>query len=268
MRSCPLCHRPDVKIQTNVDDFQIVECSNCQFVFLGNPPDHDTEEQNYERYFQHSSPGEYSPQSPRYDLRQMWQINEKRLSLIKKYQPVGKLLDIGCGWGYFLEHANREGYSSEGVDISHTAAQHASYNVEAMIHVCNIEREVPFDGPFDVITMWHVLEHFHDPLATLDHINSLLTPTGKLFIEVPNYNSLKFKLSRDTNKWQGGNHPQYHRSFFTRETLNRALRSTGFHHIRSPHLVYDADHPFPVKAAKHVLQYAQRDSFLTSVAWF
>jgi 2-polyprenyl-3-methyl-5-hydroxy-6-metoxy-1,4-benzoquinol methylase len=83
---------------------------------------------------------------------------------------------------------------------------------------------------FDVATLWHVLEHFLDPFGALKQIRTMLRPGGLIVIEVPNLHSAKFVLAR--HKWEGGNHPLYHRTFFTSRTLTRALREAGFSDVR------------------------------------
>lgn len=265
-RSCPLCHSPHSRLKYFVDAFRIVKCLDCGFVYLDNPFQIKDEQQNYEDYFHSAKLAEYNEISKDENIKQARNINEQRLRLIGKYSPGEKMLDVGCGRGFFLHHAQEKGFHGEGVEISRLAAQYASEHYNLTVHICNLEQELNVDGNFDVITLWHVLEHFQNPRLVLENIRQLLNPGGRIFIEVPNLNSLKFQLSSRKNKWRGGNHPKYHRSFFTRETLDRMLETAGFSTIQNVHMIYNARSSSALYLIKKILNAVRRDSFLDVTA--
>ncbi len=117
----------------------------------------------------------------------------KAISLRNKVKMIGKhvgmpgnILDIGCGTGDFLVHAKSEGWKIQGVEPNPTAAGFAA---RKGVLVQNNTAGLP-QNTFNVITMWHVLEHVPDPEAQFVELLRLLKPEGLLVIAVPNFKSL------------------------------------------------------------------------------
>ncbi|MCG3121297.1 MAG: Ubiquinone biosynthesis O-methyltransferase [bacterium] len=193
-------------------------------------------------------------------------LNAQRIKWISALKPNGKLLDLGCGRGYFLATAREHGFEVTGIDVSARAIEYArrSFGVEATAKTLD---ELQKDSQkFDVITLWHVLEHFTDPVSTLRKIKNLLQENGVCCIEVPNLHSLKFMLSR--SKWEGGNHPRYHRTFFTSTTLQQTLLKSGFTKMRRVKLDYDLPgRRLGYKTLKRISNLFALDAFLDYVAW-
>ncbi|RQW10748.1 class I SAM-dependent methyltransferase [candidate division KSB1 bacterium] len=262
IRNCPVCRLNKTRLKYSVDEFRIVTCRECGFVYLANPIALEDEQHNYERYFRSADLPEYSAASSDENIRGAWRINEQRLGWIKAHRQTGALLDVGCGRGYFLEHAQQHGFIVEGVEISRLAGAYASEHLNITVHICSIEKEFNLTGSYDIITLWHVLEHMHNPRAALENVWSLLKPGGILFIQVPNLHSLKFQLSPAARKWRGGNHPRYHRSFFTRASLHLLLEACGLENYADSHLIYRTSDKYLARLAKRVLNSGDLDSFL------
>lgn len=111
---------------------------------------------------------------------------KKKVGIINSYQPhKGQLLDIGAGTGDFLVTAKAAGWQVTGIEPNENAKKLAiSKGVSFENSVESIENQ-----QFDVITMWHVLEHVPDVEKQIKELKRLLTPTGTLIIAVPNYKS-------------------------------------------------------------------------------
>ena len=111
---------------------------------------------------------------------------KNKLSLINKLQPnKGKILDIGSGTGEFLSVAQLNGWQTIGVEPSDKAKQIAiNKGVTFTDTIAQLD-----DHSFDVITMWHVLEHVPDLNHQIKELKRLLKPTGSLIIAVPNFKS-------------------------------------------------------------------------------
>ena len=111
---------------------------------------------------------------------------KNKLSLINKLQPnKGKILDIGAGTGEFLSVAQLNGWQTIGVEPSDKAKQIAiNKGVTFTDTIAQLD-----DHSFDVITMWHVLEHVPDLNHQIKELKRLLKPTGSLIIAVPNFKS-------------------------------------------------------------------------------
>jgi SAM-dependent methyltransferase len=154
------------------------------------------------------------------------------LDLISRYGPYGPLkrfLDFGCGGGYLLDHALNAGWSALGFDVGEAALENCRRN---NLPVTNQFGELA-PGSFDVIIMNHVLEHVEEPEGLLKALGKLLTPQGKLVIEVPNVRSARARLSYPVFSRHAG-FDDRHRAFpihlwyFTPETMRRLLRNLGF----------------------------------------
>lgn len=111
---------------------------------------------------------------------------KNKLNLINSLQPnKGRILDIGAGTGEFLSVAQQNGWETIGVEPSDKAKQIAiNKGVSFVETIAQLE-----DHSFDVITMWHVLEHVPDLNHQLKELKRLLKPTGSLIIAVPNFKS-------------------------------------------------------------------------------
>lgn len=140
--------------------------------------------------------------------------------------PIGgaRLLDIGCGQGTFLAEMERAGWNVHGIEPDPSAAAVARRSGIAVASEPLEESSLPV-GSFDAVTMNHVIEHFHDPIAALRISRRLLKPGGILWITTPNLASRGHALfGRD---WIGLDPPR-HLVLFTRSSLARAVAVTGF----------------------------------------
>jgi len=151
-------------------------------------------------------------------------------SYIQKHpRNAMRLLDVGCATGGFLSEAQSEGWKCLGVELSEYAVDIA--RGEFGIHVLRgdiFHHDLKCDE-FSLITMWHVLEHVIDPVATLKQAYRLLEPGGMLFVELPNWNSLGRRIKG--RAW-GQLKPPEHINFFTPQTLHSLARQTGFRVIK------------------------------------
>jgi 2-polyprenyl-3-methyl-5-hydroxy-6-metoxy-1,4-benzoquinol methylase len=197
IQNCYCCGKSDFRLYTEAKDnystatFKIVQCNNCHFIFTNPRPTIEEIGMYYTSpdYMSHQSHSKGLVQSIyRYARNYMMR---KKLALIQN--TVGKqndfsLLDFGCGTGDFLGFIKQNNIFAEGVEPDEQAREVAktvnkidTYSIDSSK---NIEK-----GKFDVITLWHVLEHIHDLHNQIDYFNSWLKPNGKLIIAVPNIES-------------------------------------------------------------------------------
>jgi SAM-dependent methyltransferase len=136
--------------------------------------------------------------------------------------PGGRLLEIGCAHGFFLELIAREFPQSVGVDISPEAVAHAQ-RTGLDARAGNL-LEMPRDGPFDAVCLWDTIEHLARPRACLERATGELRPGGHLFLTTGDFGS---RLAR----WQGLKwrqiHPPTHLFYFTRPSLKALCRHLG-----------------------------------------
>jgi 2-polyprenyl-3-methyl-5-hydroxy-6-metoxy-1,4-benzoquinol methylase len=259
-RNCPNCGHEKYRIRYREGNFVIVQCKNCALVYLANPPDEST---LYEEYYEDIvyKAADYSRDSGDIRLSTLFTINEQRLGFMKKEKKQGELLDIGCGLGFFMKSARDKGYAVSGIDTSSRATEYAQKEFGLSAKNETLTDVIQKGSKFDIITLWHVLEHYLNPRNRLVEIHQLLKDDGICFVEVPNLNSLKFKLSRQ--KWSGGNHPKYHRSFFSFKTLEATLKQAGFSSVRRIYISYKTGQtPFIYHDFKQLLNRVNMDSFL------
>ena len=146
---------------------------------------------------------------------------------IPKAKPGSKLLDVGCGNGEFLTLARSAGWDVVGLDFDPSAVKVArSRGLD--VRQGSVEVLDPAKESFDGVTLSHVIEHVHDPLAVLHQCHALLKPGGWIWIETPNIESLGHQRYR--SDWRGLEPPR-HLVLFSRDALVQALEQAGFHAI-------------------------------------
>jgi SAM-dependent methyltransferase len=144
----------------------------------------------------------------------------KILTRMTRGAQAGRVLDFGCGDGTFLRRAARAGWSSFGVEASFRPEDPPPDGYE----VFNSLDGVRGRGPFEAITMWHVLEHLTDPLATVRELEGLLAPGGVFIIGVPDADGVQARtLGAD---WMHLDVPR-HLFHFGRRSLERLLSLTS-----------------------------------------
>src|SRR5262249_4902570 len=137
----------------------------------------------------------------------------------------GRLLDFGCGGGSFLQRMHRQGWRVLGLDTSALTVDTIRRHLNLPALAGTLPHPDLRPGAFDVITMWHALEHVHAPLAGLREAHRLLAPGGKLLVAVPNIDSLPFRWFGSA--WFGLDLPR-HLTHFTPGTLQLMLERAGF----------------------------------------
>ena len=165
---CPVCESEEIKFLLNTKDysvskesFEIFECKKCNFGFTQEQPIQDEIGKYYqfEDYISHSDTKKGIVNSLYHVARNYMLFRKYRL--IKKYKKKGNLLDIGSGTGYFLNYMKERNWNVKGIEQEESARKYCERKFE--IKVLPSEK-MYFLGEqkFDLITMWHVLEHVHD----------------------------------------------------------------------------------------------------------
>ncbi len=150
------------------------------------------------------------------------------LSRISKHKKHGKLLDIGCGPGFFLDEAKKQGWQVQGIDLSQWAADYAKKHFDIDVSRGSLTETPYADRSFDVIVMLDVIEHVTDPKETLQSARRLLKNDGVLYLSTPDIDSFMSRALRA--RWWGIN--KYHLFYFSKPTLGRLFDTVGFKKIR------------------------------------
>jgi SAM-dependent methyltransferase len=142
----------------------------------------------------------------------------------------GGVLDVGCGGGLFLRMLAERGHKVLGLDFSLGAAATA-WRQNGVPAICGSLSHPPLpQGLFDVVTMFHVLEHLYDPVAHLESARELLKPGGRLVVQVPNAACWQFLLLGE--HWSGADVPRHLFNFRARD-LEILLEHCGFEVVRT-----------------------------------
>jgi 2-polyprenyl-3-methyl-5-hydroxy-6-metoxy-1,4-benzoquinol methylase len=152
---------------------------------------------------------------------------EQRLDDIGHVVGSGRLLDVGCSCGYFMEVAASRGFDVQGIEFSSSAIAAAAPSIRPRIFQGKLE-DIPDKGPFDVVSAFDLIEHVHDPRAFLRRCAGLLRPGGVLLISTPDTGHFLRYLMR--SRWPMLQ-PMQHLSLFSRKALAGALRAEGFEAI-------------------------------------
>ena len=210
------------------DAFQIVRCQECGLLFLNPRPTLAEIDRYYcyEAYRQEfalaieDEPSWLCRWNRRYSLNKLCRF-------IDKAKPGGgRLLDVGCGTGSFLAQMQERGsWEVYGLDLSRKAVEYAKRRLQLPVFHGVLEDADYSSASFDVVTLWNVLEHLHDPLQTLREVRRILRPHGVLAFSVPNGGSLDARLFG--SHWIGLDPPR-HLYTFARKTLAQLLERAGF----------------------------------------
>lgn len=204
--------------------FRLVRCPSCGLIRQNPRPAPDSIDAYY--------PSSYEPYSrtiadePSLARRlDRWYGMLKRRRLIESYQRGGRILDVGCATGNFLAEMVRTGrWTALGIEPNEQAAAVASEKLGLDVRPGRLEDvELPAES-FDVVTMWNVLEHVHDPVSDLQRVARLLRPGGTLVFSLPNVDSYEVRVFRD--RWFGWELPR-HLYFFPRAVLGDILGKSG-----------------------------------------
>jgi 2-polyprenyl-3-methyl-5-hydroxy-6-metoxy-1,4-benzoquinol methylase len=243
VENCPLCQQSHYVTYLELDDyfltnenFSILKCTNCGLLRTNPQPSPDVIGQYYDSpdYISHSI-GNKSIKEIIYDLIRKRTLSSK-LNILNKYSKGNRLLDIGCATGVFLNYCQQNGYSVNGVEPDEKCRIYAALNFN--IQVDTLESLVNFpENSFDVITMWHVLEHVSDINERMSVIKRLLTPDGVLIVALPNPES--FDANHYGKYWAAFDVPR-HLFHFTKETFRKLCAIHAFEVINIIPMIYDS----------------------------
>lgn len=218
------------------EEFQIYECHDCGLLFTEPRP---AKEKIGEYY---KSEEYYSHQENKKGLIPKIYESVKAINLKHKYKiaaagkETGSLLDIGCGVGDFLHTAEQHGWKCTGVEPSEEAKTIARKRIKAEILSSQDLEQFP-NASFDVITMWHVLEHVDDIRWQIAQLQRLIKKDGRIIIAVPNYKSYDAVYYKE--KWAAYDVPR-HFNHFNKGTLTKIFKTNGLELKQTDKLPWDA----------------------------
>ena len=216
MNNCKICSSDKIE-EFSIGSTDLIKCRNCEIIYNKNTQ----QVQQINKYYKEKYVLDKNQLKPmqRYFHRMPEFI--KLMSFIDKFKfAPATILDIGCDKGYFLEFARHFGYKVQGVELSESAR---NYAMELGLDV--YENLDVVDKKFDIVVMWHSLEHFPNPKDGLKQINKLLNQNGIIMIRVPNFENFWRKIFGKYWIWF---QPESHYFHFTPKSLKNLLESCDY----------------------------------------
>ena len=211
---CIVCTSSKLQSLTGYEKKHLVKCQECSLVFIEKKPTSEEINSFYEK--EYSITNYFSP------------ITKKRFGkLLDQFEPFRKtnrILDTGCGHGFFLEVAKEKGWEVFGTELSDKAIKDCESKGIQMLKGSLTDDSFE-ENFFDIIISIEFLEHISHPVQYASQIKRLLRPGGQVYITTPNFNSLlRYKLKSEYDVISYPNHLTY----FTTNTLKRLFENQGF----------------------------------------
>ena len=225
---CILCHSADFLIIHQKDQWQYLRCQECGLVSLHPKPSPQALIKDYQDYLPVQAE----------DVA-MWEMMMKPIinrsaDLIESRAKTGRgrLLDIGCGYGFFLREMQSRGWKVEGIEISQAGRRYLRNRWDIHVHSAPLEDLSLRENSFDVVTLFYVIEHVPHPVSLLTEVKRVLKPDGFALLRWPHSTPIVRilgPLSRKLDLY----HTPYHLYDFSPETIEKLLVLTGFGKIET-----------------------------------
>ncbi len=229
--NCDFCGSQNKKFIKSENGYPISKCLECSLIYVNQIPtviDGELSDEYYDDALSESN-----------RLRYL-EVTKFLIGEINQLRPEkGKLLDVGCGYGFFLSEAKKNGWQVFGTELSEAAVKYVRENQNIPdVYRVKLSDEKLAAQKFDVLNLTNVLEHVPSPTQILNDCRTILSDGGLLLIRVPNmdfYNLIKkltfvlktAKLVRGGELDYLASPPPLHLIGFTSRTLRRYFRKTG-----------------------------------------
>lgn len=243
IQNCPVCGSPDSTLKFKAKDytvtnemFHIVTCDSCRLIYTNPRPAANEAGPYYHAsaYISHSDTNEGIVNKLYHAVRKIT-LQSKTNWIEPEKKGNKELLDIGCGNGHFLAAAKERGWNINGVELdTETAARAAKLTG---IDIAPALREIATEKKFQVITLWHVLEHVYELDDYFQFFKNRLETDGKLLLALPNPAS--FDANYFKEYWAAYDVPR-HIYHFTPETISALAAKYGFKLKKSRGLIFDS----------------------------
>lgn len=225
--NCVVCGGKKHNLAFKKGGFRFVKCCSCGFLFVNPQLDESRVIKSYSSDESHLKWVDVllSPAQIEYDTKVRFGAAVKKLEKLYPKKKRGKILDVGCSIGLFLDLMRKKGWQPRGMEINPKAVKHARehYKLEVdekLLHEVDYKKK-----DYQIISMWGVLEHLTAPDVVLGQVHPLLSDDGTLVILVPNGHSLATRIMHDVSPTFGGRN---HLSYFTPKTIAKLLDRCGF----------------------------------------
>ena len=196
---CPICKSSDMSVLHTFEPFKVVSCRNCRLIYL-NPRLKESDMMKvYQENDYFSDSGDSGYQNYNYlsqeeSLRMTFRRFLKELK--KNDIASGRLLELGCGYGYFLDEAKHHFSYLTGTELSQEAGDYARKISGADIYIGDLSSLPNEIFDFNLIVTINVIEHIYDPAEFILSLKKRLVKGGRIIIATPNIGSIWYKIMR------------------------------------------------------------------------
>ncbi len=216
---CPLCKGARFKTYVRAKERTVVECLDCGLRALNPMPSlGDMEEINEETVHPFFSATLEDEESYRAYFAH-------KLDDLQRQRPTGRLLDVGCGAGFFLDAARKRGYNVAGVDLSPVPARYCRDTLGLDVTIGSLYDYKAPTNNFDIVTMFQTIEHDPHTAEICAELYRIMAPGGVLMITTPAADGFVARVMG--KRWFGYRNVE-HITFLSRKSLRRALEQGGF----------------------------------------
>lgn len=206
--------------------YKIIDCPKCNFTHISPIPSVKNRQEYYEnKYYQSHSQPLLEFKKELHDQKWLDQQSEEHRLLLKKFgKSNGKVLDIGCGNGFFLHYMQSKGWNALGIEPNSFARKNAdSLGVKTKSNFSGLK-----NSSFDVIMLRYTLEHIPNPSSMLKKIKKYLVKNGLLIVMVPNdFNPLQLSVEKMGYKQWWVSTPD-HINYFNFKSLKKLLKKINY----------------------------------------
>lgn len=232
---CNLCGSHDTQPYCPENERGLVQCQTCGLVYVGNQPQAQELYALYgETYFQNDESAEVGYSDYIADEGNIRKTAQRRLEHIERFITPGRMIDVGCAMGFFINEAQENGWQVAGLDVSQFATNYVSERFGHEVHNGSLlDADLP-EAAYDLVTMYDVIEHVPDPKAYVERVATLLQSGGIFELATPDVGSLPARLTG--KNWIGYKLSEEHVYYFAIPTLRRMLEEAGFEVVHVRHI--------------------------------
>ena len=243
--NCPLCQSDKLQPVFSVKDytvsaenFMLLKCGYCTLVFTQDIPGQQNIAAYYasQNYISHSNTQKGFINQLYHRVRTITLTAKRKMIVSQTGIRQGKILDVGCGTGAFLNEMKTAGWDITGLEPDDVARK----NAVELFDIHSLSSTEIFNLPansFNAITMWHVLEHVHQLHEYVEQLKKLLTEDGRLFIAVPNYTS--YDAAYYKAHWAAYDVPR-HLYHFSPQSMKSLMQQHGLQVIETNPMWFDS----------------------------
>lgn len=219
---CPICACASCTPCFLAGPHKMYRCAECRTAFVDPMPSAEYLADFYSNY--HIGTGD---EGNYVNEDKMIAHHAAQLARVMKFTNAkpGRLLDLGCGKGFFLKECAARGIDCRGIELSNTAAEFARKELKLDVVQGLIRDRKAELGLYDTVTMWGVIEHLPDPVSVLKDAFDVLRPGGRIFVQTGIGDDWFDRLLPGVNQWYD---PPQHLFVFSAPGLSRALKEAGF----------------------------------------